>query len=320
MTRHTLAPSAATAIDVFDRDAPPVLSVDPGDTIVVASLDAHGFLDRPSAELKGPLLLPDSRGHCLTGPIEVRGAEPGSFLALHLEEIVPGDWGWTAAGGRTNWLEERLGVSGGDPARLLWSIDPEAGLAVDDDGGRRMPIAPFLGVMGLAPAEPGQHSTIPPRQGSGGNIDCRDLVAGSTLFLPVQAPGALLSLGDGHAAQGHGEVGGTAIECPMTTTLRVDVVAEAPVTGIHAETPAARLTFGFDEDLDEATAEALGAMLDWLEVLLGVDGREIGRREALALASAAVDLHVTQIANVTWGVHASLAHDRLAGLRGESTA
>jgi acetamidase/formamidase len=152
----------------------------------------------------------------------------------------------------------------------------------------------------LPPAEPGEHSTVPPRA-SGGNIDCRELVAGSTLYLPVTVPDALLCLGDGHAAQGDGEVSGTAVECAMTTTLTLDVVRETPVPTVHAVSPGARITFGFSADLNEATGQALDAMLDWMGVLFEVD-----RPTALALASPTVDLRVTQVANQVWGVHAVL--------------
>jgi acetamidase/formamidase len=122
----------------------------------------------------------------------------------------------------------------------------------------------------------------------------------------VLVPGALLSLGDGHAAQGDGEVGGTAIECAMTSEVVLDVEQERPVPGIHAETPEARITFGFDADLNAASAEALGAMLTWMQALHGLE-----RPAALALASTAVDLRVTQVANGTWGVHAVLGREAL---------
>ncbi|HTX62945.1 MAG TPA: acetamidase/formamidase family protein, partial [Acidimicrobiales bacterium] len=168
------------------------------------------------------------------------------------------------------------------------------------------PLAPFLGVVGLPPDLPGTHSTIPPRT-CGGNIDCRELVAGSTLFLPVSVPGALLCLGDGHAAQGDGEVSGTALECPMTTELSFDVVEQAPVRGVHAVTPSGRITFGFDESLNDAAAVALGAMLDWMQLLFDLD-----RPQAMAIASLAVDLRITQVVNQTFGVHAVLEEGRVA--------
>jgi acetamidase/formamidase len=117
----------------------------------------------------------------------------------------------------------------------------------------------------------------------------------------VSVPGALLYLGDGHAAQGDGEVGGTAIECPMTTEAVVDLVTGRPLASIHAETPAGRITFGFDADLNVAMGDALDAMVRWMQVIFSLD-----QGTALALASTCVDLRVTQVANQTWGVHAVL--------------
>jgi acetamidase/formamidase len=224
---------------------------------------------------------------------------------VRLEALRPDPWGWTVAAAVDNPLNRRLGVADAGPTWLLWDLDVARGTATEQHGFRRS-LAPFLGVLGVAPAEPGEHSTIPPRALGGGNIDCRDLVAGSTLYLPVLVPGALLSLGDGHAAQGDGEVCGTAIECAMTTELVVDVVAERPVAGIHAETPESLLTFGFSADLNQATGDALDAMLTWLQAL-----HELDRATALALASACVDLRVTQVVNQTWGVHAVLPREVL---------
>ncbi|QRP49494.1 acetamidase/formamidase family protein [Amycolatopsis sp. FDAARGOS 1241] len=299
MARHHLDPTPATTIDAFSRDTAPVLTVDPGDTVVAGSLDAHGFLERQHTPGEArPRMFDLSRGHCLTGPIAVRGAEPGTVLAVRLDALRPGEWGWTTAAAKDNWLTRELGVAGGPRGQLLWEL---AGATGTNNFGHTMALAPFLGVLGLPPAEPGDHSTIPPRAEGGGNLDCRELVAGSTLFLPVTVSGANLHVGDGHAAQGDGEVGGTAIECPMTTELTLDVVTGRPVPGIHAEAPAGRITFGFSADLNKATAEALGAMLTWLQSLYDLD-----RPTALALASPVVDLRVTQIANETWGVHALL--------------
>ena len=137
-------------------------------------------------------------------------------------------------------------------------------------------------------------------------MDFNEVVEGATVYLPVRVPGALLYVGDGHAAQGDGEVAGTAIECSMTTELVVDLVTKPPVPGVHAVTPTGRITFGFSEDLNEAMAEALDAMLAWLQLLHRVD-----KAAALALASPIVDLRITQVANDVWGVHAVLAHDAL---------
>ena len=298
--RHELVAGPTTVTDVFSRELPPVLEVDAGDTVVVRTLDCSGNLARPPADGGDPpRLLPDLRGHCLVGPVAVRGATPGAALSVHVQDVRPDDWGFTVAGARDNVLNRRLGVAGSPVRRLLWDLDGEAGVGVSDLG-LSVRLRPFLGVLGLAPAEAGEHPTVPPRR-EGGNIDCKELVAGSTLFLPVAVEGALLSVGDGHAAQGDGEVGGTAIECGTTTELVLDVEPDPVLPTAHALTPAGRVTFGFDADLNEAGAAALDAMLTWLERDLTLD-----RPAALALASVAVDLRVTQVANQVWGVHAVL--------------
>lgn len=301
MTTHTIDPSPETTADVFDPRHTPVLTVDSGDTIVAGSLDASGYLERQTVpgEVR-PQMFRKWRGHCLTGPIAVRGAQPGDHLALKLVDIRPGEWGWTVAGALDSPINRHLGLGLNAPSWLLWELDRDAGMATETRGFRRR-LAPFLGVMGLAPAGLGEHSTIPPRARSGGNIDCRDLVAGSTLYLPVSVPDALLYLGDGHAAQGDGEVGGTAIECPMTTEAVVELTRERPLPGVHAETPAGRVTFGFSPDLNTAAGDALDAMTDWMTKLYGLD-----KTTALALASTTVDMRVTQVVNETWGVHAVL--------------
>jgi len=222
------------------------------------------------------------------------------MLGVHVVALRPGTWGWTVAGAAASPVTQRLGLAGGSPSWLLWELDADAGKATESRGFVRG-LAPFLGVMGVAPAEPGEHSTIPPRAGTGGNIDCRELVAGSTLYLPVEVPDALLYLGDGHAAQGDGEVGGTAIECPMTSEVVIDVAPDRPLPSVHAETPAGRVTFGFHADLNQATGDALADMVSWMQLLYGLD-----RATALALASTCVDMRITQIANQVWGVHALL--------------
>jgi acetamidase/formamidase len=172
--------------------------------------------------------------------------------------------------------------------------------------GRELDLRPFLGVMGMPPPEEGRHPTAPPRI-SGGNIDCKELVAGTTLFLPIPVDGALFSAGDCHARQGDGEVSQLAIECPAERVQLTLSLHDAPEPAKpYAWTPEAWLAFGFDEDLDEAAALAVDNML-------GLMGREYGfeRREALALASAVVDLRVTQLVNGVRGVHAVLRRDAL---------
>jgi acetamidase/formamidase len=211
----------------------------------------------------------------------------------------------TQAGGFATPLNARRGVADGETLTLLWSLDADSATG-RSDAGHEVGLAPFLGVIGMPPDEPGIHSTAPPRR-CGGNIDCKELVAGTKLFVPIPVDGALLSAGDGHAAQGDGEVSQLAIEAPMeravlTLSVRDDLRLEWPI----AWTPDAWLTFGFDEDLDEAAAIAIDGMLALLQ-------REHGlvRREALALASVVVDLRVTQLVNGARGIHARCAHDAL---------
>jgi acetamidase/formamidase len=283
---HDIPLQEDTVHGYFSSALPPVLTVDPGDSVRFQSLNAGWRWDSPQEHFERDAKLHD--GHALTGPIEVRGARAGQTLVVQIDEVTPRSWGATFAHGEL----------------FLWSID---GDAATDDHGVTVALAPFLGVIGMPPPEPGVHSTIPPRR-FGGNIDCKLLVAGTTLYLPIPVDGALLSAGDGHGAQGDGEVSGTAIECPLehaqlTLDVRDDLDLRTPI----ARTVDAWITFGFDEDLDLAAESAMATMLDLMERELGFD-----RTHALALSSVAVDLHVTQIVNVAKGVHAVLGVDALA--------
>ena len=312
MTTHTLKPTRETLHGCFSRDLNPVLTIDPGDAVIVETLDARWSIDGPSTDGSlGRKFEPRDPardgGHALCGPIAINGAKPGMTLAVRIDDLVTARWGWVIAGGWDNSVNERLGLGEGTPESVMaWDLDPEAGTGTNRFG-HTVRLAPFFGVMGMPGDEPGITPTRPPRA-QGGNIDCRELVSGSTLYLPIAVDGAIFSVGDGHAAQGDGEVSGTAIECPMassrlTFTLHDDLVLTTPI----ARTPDAWVTFGFDENLDEATVIALDAMLDLM-------GREHGvsRLEALALASVIVDLRVTQIVNGVRGVHAVLRDDAMA--------
>jgi acetamidase/formamidase len=309
MALFQVEPTQQDTVNHFSAAHDPVVTVDPGDTVVVRTLDAFGYLERheyPGDEDKPKMFPGPFQGHCLNRPIAVRGARPGDTLAVRIVSVTPADWGVTVApAGPDSPVARRLGLADAKPAWLLWEIDAAAGTATAN-GRYTRPLAPFLGVTGTAPGEPGRHSTYAPFPGSGGNIDCKELVAGSTLYLPVNTDGALLYLGDGHAAQGDGESCGTAIECGMTTEVTVSVASARPVTTIHAETPAGLVTFGFSADLNQAMGDALDAMVGWLAAIY-----QVPRTEALALASTCVDLRVTQVANGTWGIHALLPHGLL---------
>ncbi|UOY00316.1 acetamidase/formamidase family protein [Blastococcus sp. PRF04-17] len=289
----------------FDRDLPPVRTVEPGTTVRFRTLDSGWFLEPDTGgdvadRRRAPEHTPDA-GHALAGPVEVRGARAGQVLAVRIDDVVPVSWGTTYAGLRATAWNSRLGLT--EPAVHRWTID---GATARNQFGHEVTVRPFLGVIGMPPADPGRHSTVPPRW-HGGNLDCRELVAGSTLYLPIPVDGALLSVGDAHAAQGDGEVSGTAIECGTERAdLSLDVrdgLFGRPLATPVADTPAGWICLGIGDDLDEAAAEALDAMLDLLGALHGAS-----RSDAMALASVAVDLRVTQVANQVFGVHAVLPH------------
>jgi len=267
----------------FSRDLPPVLTVDPGDSVRIDVPNAGWWL--ASQKRFEPRADGLDDGHALAGPVEVRGARAGQVLVVAIDSVDPGPWGET--------LSE-------PPHRIEWELADGVGRA---STGQAVTLKPFLGVLGMPPVGQGVHSTIPPRR-QGGNIDCKELVAGATLFLPIPVDGALFSAGDGHALQGDGEVSGTAIECPTQAQLTLDVL-----TDLHLEWPIARvdgawLTFGFDADLGLAAKKAIGGMV----ALMGRE-RGLDANDALALASVVVDLRVTQIVNEQLGVHAVLRDD-----------
>lgn len=309
MTVYQVEPTRETLHGTFSRDYSPVLTIDSGDTVLFRTLNSAWILEAPAftrmqARYFEPRIKGRDEGHALCGPIAVRGAQPGMTLEICINEIRPGGWGWTGGGGRKNAVNQRLGLVE-QGVELIWTLDVDA-LIGQDQYGHTITLRPFMGVMGVAPAEPGVHSTIPPRV-CGGNIDCQELVAGSTLFLPIMVPEALFSVGDGHAVQGDGEVSGVAIECPMErVSLTFHLHNNLSLTTPRARTSQGWITFGFHEDLHEASLIALEAMLD----LMG-EQYQLPRPQALALASLVVNFHVTQIANGVLGVHAVLPHEAI---------
>jgi acetamidase/formamidase len=274
---HEIPREESTLHGYFSSALTPVLTVDSGDSVRFQALNSGWRWDQ-EVEVERDRKLHD--GHALTGPIEVRGVRAGQTLTVRVDEVTPGPWG----------------VTFGDGERFDWSIDGDLATGA----GVTVSLAPFLGVIGMPPPEPGIHSTTPPRRW-GGNIDCKLLVAGTTLYLPIPVDGGLLSVGDGHAVQGDGEVSGTAIECRLDRAQVTLGVSDLDLRSPIARTADAWIAFGFDEDLDRAAEEATETMLDLIERELGHD-----RKHALALASVAVDLHVTQLVNTVKGVHAVL--------------
>lgn len=263
----------------FSKDLEPAVEIDPGDSVKFFTPN-HAW-DIARNEHFAPRNPELDEGHALAGPILLRGAKAGQTLVVRIDEVDPAPWG-VAHGGRDH--------------AIHWELADGMGRA----DGFEIELAPFLGVMGMPPPEPGAHSTGPPRRW-GGNMDCKELVAGTTLYLPIPVDGALFSAGDGHAVQGDGEVSGTAIEAPTSAQLTLDVADEPALEWPLARIDRAWLTFGFDDDLMTAAQIALEGMLVLMGRELGVSGPD-----ALALASLAVDLRITQIVNGSVGVHAVL--------------
>ena len=285
---HELALERANLHGHFSRGLEPALHVAPGDSVRFSVLNAgwRWDADREFFAERDPRL---DEGHALVGPVAVSGARAGGVLAVRVDEVRPREWG----------------VTFGDGELFTWALDAHAGIARDSEG-RAVRLAPFLGVIGMPPPEHGVHSTAPPRR-FGGNIDCKLLVAGSTLFLPIPVDDALVSFGDGHGAQGDGEVSGTAIECPLERAqVTLDLADDLELAWPVARTDGAWVALGFDEDLEAATEHALETMLDLMEREL-----DLRRSHALALASVVVDLRVTQMVNGVKGVHAVLRDDAL---------
>ena len=294
----------------YDSGVQPVLRIDSGDRVRVETLLAGGLQRLRLAgaaeseipeSLKAVELGVTERGpgpHPMTGPIFVEGAEPGDMLEIRILEIEflhPFGVVLFSPGGGT--IPEDFPHA---YFRMLrWQ--PGADRA-EFTPGVSLTLAPFFGSIGVAPPPiAGRISSRPPGW-HGGNLDNKDLVAGSTLYLPVHVPGALLSVGDGHGMQGDGEVTGTALETSLRGTLEVHVRKGQRLGWPRAETPTHYISMGLHEDLDEATRLATREMIDFL-----VAEKGLSRDDAYALCSLAVDLHVTQFVDLTKGVHATLA-------------
>lgn len=280
-----------------------VVRVGSGEVVQARTLDAWWGLE-PFTEPYGArrvLEHPDRmRGHCLLGPVYVEGLMPGEVLEVRVERLVPASRGFTEAGGVPWPHYSRLGVDSGGPRMLLWDITPSCATTRLSTGPYSVPTAPFLGWMGLAPAEPGEHSTTPPRR-TGGNLDLNLLIEGSRLFLPVEVEGGLLSFGDGHAAQGDGELSNNGIECAMEEVrLRLIRRSDLSIRYPVAVTSSHLVAVGLGVSLDEAAGVASNSLLDLICGHLGC-----ARFEALGLASVAGSLRITQIVNGVVGVHAT---------------
>jgi acetamidase/formamidase len=282
----------------WDNANAPALVVAPGDTVELETVDSSGGQLSPASTLADLQALDFARVNPVTGPVRVDGAEPGDALKVTFLSFAPSGWGWTANIPGFGLLADQFP----EPALHLWQHDPSSLAPAAYGPGGRVPLKPFAGTIGLAPAAPGLHSIVPPRR-CGGNMDIRDLAAGSELYLPVEVAGALFSLGDTHAAQGDGEVCGTAIESPMSATLRFDLLKGAklptprfttpgPVTR-HLDGAGYEATTGIAPDLMQAARDAVSAMIDLLASRFGM--RPV---DAYMLCSVCADLRISEIVDL----------------------
>lgn len=279
----------------WDNALEPVLVVAPGDTVEFETVDASGRQLGPQSTVADVAALDFGKVNPVTGPVRVDGAEPGDALVVTIESFAPSGWGWTANIPGFGLLAEDFT----EPALHIWKYDPATLAPALYGPGGRVPLRPFTGTIGVAPAAPGPHSIVPPRE-CGGNMDIRDLAAGTTLHLPVQVPGALFSVGDTHAAQGDGEVCGTAIESPMRVTLRFDLAKSAglptprfvtpgPVTR-HLDARGYEVTTGIGPDLMQAAKDAVRRMVEHLSTRFGM-----APVDAYMLCSVCADLRISEI-------------------------
>jgi acetamidase/formamidase len=313
---HYLRPNSNTLHGFFDRDLQPALEIHSGDSVIFQTLDSSWAIEK-RLEMGGRRKkftgLADERvhsgfGHAMVGPVWINGAKQGQTLEIQLNEIIPGDYGWISAGGFPSYWNQATNLLDVKEVTLDFDLDNEKLIAKSRFGNfdYRIKMSPFMGILGMPPNLPGRHSTVVPRP-SGGNLDCKELIAGSTLYLPIPVEGALFSIGDGHAAQGDGEVSGPALECAMEKVdVTLTVIEDFAIKMPRAKTPTGWLTMGIHEDLNEAMWMALNEMLDLMSQLYNIT-----RTEAYAYASMVVDLRITQIVNGNKGVHAFLAHDAL---------
>lgn len=306
------------------RDLMPALSIESGDRVVFRTLDSGwGAVEQIRNFSKPHEFRPRdfSRdvAHALSGPVEIRGARPGMTLEIQLRRIRPGHWGWSAGpdlpAQLDRWLRLGNGVAG--PPALIrvprgaeatyWELQPDRRIGISRSG-YRLSLKPFMGIMGMPVDQPGIQSTFPPTA-CGGNLDCKDLIEGSTLFLPIAVDGGLFFTGDGHAVQGDGEVAGPALNCPMEVEMELSVRGDLAIALPRARTREGWLTFGFHADLDQAAAIATVEMVKLMGELYG-----LSPKDALSMASLVVHLRVTQIVNGVRGVHAILPHGALEPL------
>ena len=291
----------------FDAALKPLMTIDPGDTVTISTVSGTpGQLPPPDSGLTVPAVLPAilksvqqrlNGPHILTGPVAVRGAKAGQVLEVRIKSIeLHYDWGYNVIRPLAGALPDDF-----DTARVIHIPLDSTRMVGKLPWGLELPLKPFFGIMAVAPpANWGPVASPPPRR-NGGNMDNKELVAGATLYLPIHVDGALFSVGDGHGAQGDGEVCITAIETGLIGTFELHVRDDMTLEWPLAETPTHIITMAFDPDLDDAVVIALRDMIKLI-----CARTNLSREDAYTLCSLAADLRVTQVVNGAKGIHVML--------------
>jgi len=302
MASHLLRSSPETCHwGFFDAALPPVMTVRSGDVVTIEAISGAAEVNPPPGFDMLPehvavldALTPRLGPHILTGPVAVEGAMPGDVLEIEIQAVdLRQNWGWNIIRPFRGTLPEDF------PKTRIWHSGIDMNRRVGTlPWGPEIALRPFFGIMGVAPSPSlGALGSIEPRE-YGGNMDLKELVAGTTLYLPVWAPGALFSVGDGHAIQGDGEVCLTGLETALRgtfkLTLRKDMSLRLPI----AETPTHAITLAFDPDLDDAAKDALRAMIALIVARSGIPADD-----AYVLCSLVADVHVTQLVDGNKGAH-----------------
>jgi acetamidase/formamidase len=309
MKEHEL--KAEPTHSVWDRALEPRLRIEPGDEVQIECVDASGGQVKPGMTTAEYLKIDRTRIHALTGPIWIEGAEPGDVLEVDVLATRHSGWGWSSIVEGLGFLKDRFH----EPYLFHWQLDGESTSSLAP---AIVPVRPFLGVMGVARAEDGSFRTRPPGP-FGGNLDVRELCAGSRLFLPIFNHGALFSCGDGHAAQGDGEVCINGIECPLDVTLRFHLHKNQPLAGPLVDSSDSVAPDSVSDswvvvetgtDLAEAARAATGRMIDLLVSRCGMSDVH-----AYILCSVALRLRLSQVVNEpVHTVSAALAKQVLPGI------
>jgi len=287
----------------WNNELPPRLTVVPGETVEFEIRDASGGQITENPGIEAVSGMDFSLVNPVTGPLAIDGAAPGDALKVTVLSLAPSTtagagWGWTANIPGFGLLADQFP----EPALHLWTYRPDLAVPAAFGPGGKVPLRPFTGTIGVAPAEPGLHSIVPPRR-VGGNMDIRDIAAGTELYLPVEVAGALFSVGDTHAAQGDGEVCGTAIESPMSIALKFDLVKGAELAMPRFTTPGPvtrqldakgyEVTTGIGPDLMTGAREAVSGMIELLSRRHGM-----APVDAYMLCSVCADLRISSIVDV----------------------